>query len=639
MMPIEQQPDISVIIPVYNAEKYLRRAIESLVYQTIENIEIICVNKGSTDSSREILEEYTKQFPKKVFVYDIGYTKTPSEGRHFGVEKAKGKYIYPCDADDMVRFQALEKLYEKAVIDDCDMVLGYNEILFPDGKRRSQGRLKGNRILTNQEAMLLNGAYWVRIIKKSLIDKVGNIPKGMYCDDFAYIPVITSYAQKIGYVDTLVYYYYRKAGSVMTIPNLEVVEGSINAEKWILKNVNPEEQQTAELVIGKHILVNLKARWQYNDRTIIWLKEFIEQLTPSSLLYKEQQPYNELMQWYKGAVGFIPKIVYINGFDEDFDENIYKNTYVFYDDFELIILNENNCDIHSTPWCCEAYNKKLYDFLGKYFALKMIYKTGGFYLGRRVIIDNPFNYLINLQVFFAYLDKENFTDEIWGASKQSSIIKTILDTYYEDPNIEFTLADRIKNILCIEYGLEVDGRTSMFKHPFSVFSPDIMAVNTSFNDSLDPVLQICHLDFSDCIGSNDYCCIKKSTLDYLTPCNESQFIKLKKNLQTKTEQLTTQAEFRNEISKLKQKERELQNLKDERKRLIAERKRIVAENDRLSEENKRLFYEHFHSKVEQGSNVSAQNELQQRLSEMEHSKSWRYTAFLRKVLWLLKRQN
>ena len=65
---IQSKPLISIVVPIYNASKYLRRLMESLVYQTLENIEIICVDKASEDDSFEILSYYQKQFPDKVFI-------------------------------------------------------------------------------------------------------------------------------------------------------------------------------------------------------------------------------------------------------------------------------------------------------------------------------------------------------------------------------------------------------------------------------------------------------------------------------------------------------------------------------------------------------------------------------------------
>ena len=610
-MQNEINPAVSVIIPVYNAEEYLRRGLESVLYQTLENIEVICVNKGSTDSSLEILNEYKKQFPDKLFVYDIGYTSTPSEGRAYGVEKAHGEYIYHCDADDMVRFTALESLYEKATRDKCDMVLGYNEIIFSTGETRVQGRVKGKSILSRQEAMLLNGAYWVRLIKRSLIDKVGNVPVNMYCDDFAYIPVITSFADKIGYVDTLTYYYYRKAESVMCTPKLDVVEGSIKAEKWILEHVNETEISAAELVIAQHILVNLKSRWRFNDRTVMWLREFMGDLSQNSLVYRDAALYKELLNWNTGATGNIPKILYVNGFEKDFNPEKSKQRLenAFYDDFKVIILDENNCNVKSHDWCAEALKAKRYDFLGKYFAIQKIYESGGIYVGSKIIIDNPLNYVTYLHAFFGYLDRHNLIDELWGAEAENPVIEAVLQTYEEDCDSEFSLADRIKNILAVEYDLILNGRSTLFKYPFTLFSPDIVTASTTNDESVDSSrVRLSHLTFGIDLSEKEYCILKKSTLEYLTPVNESQYQKMKIQCQN-------EKRLKSELNKAKNGKYYV-NTKDIRY---------------LFDEQRQYFNQ---IETERIKSITCEKDmLEQRLHMLENSFSWKITRPLRAVRW------
>ena len=126
------KPIVSVLIPVYNVEKYLERCLESLINQTLTQIEIVCVNDGSTDNSLKILEEYSKKDSRIVIV------NKPNGGlpsaRNAGLDVAKGKYVGFVDSDDYVQTDMFEKLYQTAEREKSDIVIcGAN--IFPEEPR------------------------------------------------------------------------------------------------------------------------------------------------------------------------------------------------------------------------------------------------------------------------------------------------------------------------------------------------------------------------------------------------------------------------------------------------------------------------------------------------------------------------
>lgn len=126
------KPIVSVLIPVYNVEKYLERCLESLINQTLTQIEIVCVNDGSTDNSLKILEEYSKKDSRIVIV------NKPNGGlpsaRNAGLDVAKGKYVGFVDSDDYVQTDMFEKLYQTAEREKSDIVIcGAN--IFPEETR------------------------------------------------------------------------------------------------------------------------------------------------------------------------------------------------------------------------------------------------------------------------------------------------------------------------------------------------------------------------------------------------------------------------------------------------------------------------------------------------------------------------
>lgn len=114
-------PQISVVLPVYNVEKYLRQCLDSLANQTFGDFEVICVNDGSTDSSLNILEEYASK--DKRFKIISQENKGLSGARNTGMECVKGKYLLFLDSDDWIELNALELLYAQSNNLDSEMII------------------------------------------------------------------------------------------------------------------------------------------------------------------------------------------------------------------------------------------------------------------------------------------------------------------------------------------------------------------------------------------------------------------------------------------------------------------------------------------------------------------------------------
>lgn len=127
--------DLSVIIPVYNVEKYLPHCLESVLIQADNNIEVIAINDGSIDKSPEILDQYATQYPSLKII------NQPNQGvsaaRQKGITVAHGKYILFLDADDFLEASSLSILYKKAIEADADMVLMDYYTYNPDDQKKT----------------------------------------------------------------------------------------------------------------------------------------------------------------------------------------------------------------------------------------------------------------------------------------------------------------------------------------------------------------------------------------------------------------------------------------------------------------------------------------------------------------------
>ena len=123
-------PKISIIVPVYNSEKYLKDCLDSCISQTLSDIEIICVDDCSTDNSLEILEEYkTKDSRVKVFYHETN--KKQGTARNTGIKNAVGEYIWFIDSDDFIDKNACQLLYDTIKKHDVDL-LSFCGISFSD---------------------------------------------------------------------------------------------------------------------------------------------------------------------------------------------------------------------------------------------------------------------------------------------------------------------------------------------------------------------------------------------------------------------------------------------------------------------------------------------------------------------------
>lgn len=146
MNEMSKQPMVSVVVPVYNTAPYLRQCLDSLVNQTLRDIEIICVDDGSTDDSPAILEEYAARDPRITVLRQ--QNQYAGVARNNGMAKATGKYILFCDSDDYIALDALESMVEKSEEDSADMCVCGAERYYEhlDLTVAAAGYLKMNRV-------------------------------------------------------------------------------------------------------------------------------------------------------------------------------------------------------------------------------------------------------------------------------------------------------------------------------------------------------------------------------------------------------------------------------------------------------------------------------------------------------------
>ena len=244
---------VSIIVPVYKVEKYLRRSMDSLVNQTLEDIEIICINDGSPDNCLDILKEYKEKYPEKVVIIDK-QNEGVWKGRYDGVKKATGEYIGFTDSDDYIALDYAEKLYNAAKESQADIsVCGFyrvdvetEHIYSKEMRKNSKNNIDFDK---NPEDLLsINGALWNKIYKAELLKNMSNLknpPKIL--DDMMFFLLICLNAKKIAFIPDCLYYYMIRSDSIMTNIKKEQIESTQNAMVDI-KNIYSKSDNGKKLI-------------------------------------------------------------------------------------------------------------------------------------------------------------------------------------------------------------------------------------------------------------------------------------------------------------------------------------------------------------------------------------------------------
>jgi glycosyltransferase involved in cell wall biosynthesis len=212
-------PKVSVVIPVYNVEEYIPRCLDSLINQTLQDIEIICVNDGSTDNSLKVLEEYAAkdQRIKVLNQENVGV----SQARNNGLKVVTGEFIGFCDPDDYVSLDYYEKLYNAVTTNGCDIAASgitkfrgdkYDEFLtFAEPKTAETYYDKLILLNAPNDSYIWNKIYKTSEFKKHNLEFI----KGLIYEDIVFTSQVLCYLGKAVIVPEGQYYYCKRKGSLM----------------------------------------------------------------------------------------------------------------------------------------------------------------------------------------------------------------------------------------------------------------------------------------------------------------------------------------------------------------------------------------------------------------------------------------
>ena len=255
---------VSVIVPVYNVENYLEKCLDSLVNQTLKDIEIIIINDGSPDNSQKIIDKYAKKYKNIVSINDTNHGQ--GHARNEGIKIASSKYIMFVDSDDWLELDAIEKMYQIIEKENSDVVVAdINKII--NNQTQYFKNYHNYSEQDNINLMLSHPGPVAKLYKKDIFLKNDiHFLENVYYEDLAMAPILSLYVKKIRYINQPVYNYLIRENSTMKqktynkkIDDIFIVVNHIEEE--FKKRFKGQYQKELEYINIEHLLYSAALRY------------------------------------------------------------------------------------------------------------------------------------------------------------------------------------------------------------------------------------------------------------------------------------------------------------------------------------------------------------------------------------------
>ncbi len=298
---------ISIVMPVYNTEKYLKKSIESVLNQTYDNIELIIINDGSTDKSEKIIKNYLN---RKNVIYKKINNSGVAHARNIGLSLCSGKYIAFIDSDDSINIEMYEKLYNKMIEANSDIVFcAYNKVYYDHIKSIfPQNKTVFENSVINSKNILLNSTPYItlKLFKKELIDKnkITFDEDLKIFEDLLFCYKLFLLANKISYVDEALYNYNctneHSLTNKFTNKMFDVFIALDRLKEFSKMKYSNELEQQLEYISIKHISLRFTSKTTDKKTLLEYVDKSFEYLRVNYPNYKKNV-------YYKGIKGFIKK--------------------------------------------------------------------------------------------------------------------------------------------------------------------------------------------------------------------------------------------------------------------------------------------------------------------------------------------
>lgn len=247
---------VSIVIPVYNGDKFISKCLQSVIEQSYSDLEIIIVDDGSSDNTKSIIQEYSVTDNRIKYFYQKN--QGASVARNNGVEKAHGKYLLFVDADDYLAVDMVEKIVAVAEDSKSEIVcfahfkvVGRNKIpyLFNWDCSHAYDAIFGIQKILQFH---IKGYIWDKLFKLDYWKKLKlRFEKNRYCEDWIPISQYIGNSKTISFVNEPLYYYVQHEASAIHTSNLKVIKDYDYAVSWILKLPCIEKQDKSDICYFK----------------------------------------------------------------------------------------------------------------------------------------------------------------------------------------------------------------------------------------------------------------------------------------------------------------------------------------------------------------------------------------------------
>ena len=299
--------DISIIVPIYNASKYLKKCLDSLVNQTKKELEFILINDGSTDDSESIIKSYEDDRIKYFKRSNHGIGKT----RNFGINKSTGKYIMFLDSDDYLKADACEVLYKRIEKEKLDLVVCDFYRVNSSVLEEKINDFKNTSLKDNPKLLLdINLAPWNKIYRSDLIkDNEIKFVEDLKYEDAPFVALALLKSKKIGKVNKALVYYMVHDKSETTVRDerifdiikiVDIIRGYFKNYDWSRDVV---DMLTIKILVNYNIqqrnISDKKLRNKFIDSTFDYFERNIPNYRQNSY-FKERNMLKSFIEKNKG---------------------------------------------------------------------------------------------------------------------------------------------------------------------------------------------------------------------------------------------------------------------------------------------------------------------------------------------------
>ena len=302
------EPKISVIVPIYNVEKYLKQCLDSVLNQSLKEIEIILVDDGSTDKSKEIISDCENKFPNVISIRL--QNKGVSVARNIGLKKATGKYVLYLDSDDFLEDECLDILYKTAEREKSNIIIFAHKEIYDTGISHKVSviniEVDDKKVYSGIEVadMVLNckflGTAWNKLFNREcLIKNNFMFEPDRYVQDWYPIFIEISNADRISFINKPLYNYRIRENSITTKKTIKSIEDYSHAASQIIEYSQKHKLDSQSILIFKAItfntIINRYYNYNLNNVEILKLKGLAFR-TKLNILFWNIKKYNTFIK-------------------------------------------------------------------------------------------------------------------------------------------------------------------------------------------------------------------------------------------------------------------------------------------------------------------------------------------------------